>query len=137
MSFRLYNVYVHLQWWIRSGWKPFTTIKDVLKAKVDKNLHNNLLNSTILVAMLYAREMWVTLKKEDQYCCERKSEGWDCRIQKMQVLLGQIYCKIHRQQVNLHSHQVVYERLKKTNWKTSMKLSSNLGQYGEEGLNQE
>ena len=37
---------------IRSWWKAFITIKDVLKAKLDKTLCANLFNSTILHASL-------------------------------------------------------------------------------------
>ena len=40
---------VEILWRIRSGWKAFATIKDVLKT-----LHANLFNSTVLLVMLYA-----------------------------------------------------------------------------------
>ena len=50
---------------IRSGWKAFTT-KDVLKAKLDKILHVNLFNSTVLPVILYTSETWATIKTEKQ-----------------------------------------------------------------------
>ena len=51
---------------IRSGWKVFTTPKNVFKAKLDKILRANLFNNSILPAMLYANEMGPTSKRKEQ-----------------------------------------------------------------------
>ena len=59
------NMGVEILWRLKSGWKPFPMIKVVLKAKLDKTLHANLFNSIILPLMLYASEMWATMKKEE------------------------------------------------------------------------
>ena len=41
-------------------------VKDVLKAKLDKTLHANLFNSTILPATFYKNKTWATIKNEEQ-----------------------------------------------------------------------
>ena len=51
---------------IRSEWKAFTLIKDVLEVNFYKTLHANVFNSTVLLAMLYASEIWATVMKEEQ-----------------------------------------------------------------------
>ena len=51
---------------LRSEWKPFNTLKDVLKAELHKDLRINLFNSTIFPVMLYISEIWATTKKEEQ-----------------------------------------------------------------------
>ena len=51
---------------IRSGWKAFNSVKDVLKAKLDKATRTHLFNGTVLPAMLYASETWATTKREEQ-----------------------------------------------------------------------
>ena len=55
-------------------------IKDVLKVKLDKTLCDNLINSTILTAMLYSRETSGTTKEEQrlirtQRAMERSMQG--------------------------------------------------------------
>ena len=47
-------------------WKTFTSIKDDLRAKLDKIFCANLFNSTILLAMLYAIKTWATIEKKEK-----------------------------------------------------------------------
>ena len=56
---------VEILWRRRSG-GVFTTIKDVLKANLDKTLRANHFNNSILPAMVYTDEMWSTIKMEEQ-----------------------------------------------------------------------
>ncbi len=51
---------------IRSGWRAFNSIKDVLQKTRDKALRAHLFNTTVLPAMLYASETWATTKREEQ-----------------------------------------------------------------------
>ena len=51
---------------IRAGWKAFNSVKDVLKARLDKSTRAGLFNATVLPAMLYACETWATTKREEQ-----------------------------------------------------------------------
>ena len=51
---------------IRPGWKEFTTIKDMLKAKLNKILCANLFSTIIFPVMLLTSKMWATTKKEEQ-----------------------------------------------------------------------
>ena len=44
----------------------WTSIRDVLKGKLDKNTHANLFNGTVLPALLYGSRTWVTTKIEEQ-----------------------------------------------------------------------
>ena len=43
-----------------SSWKAFTTMKDVLKAKQNKTLNENLIYRTVIYVMLYVSETWAT-----------------------------------------------------------------------------
>ena len=60
---------------IISGWKVFTTIKEVLKIKLDKTLHANVFNNTILHAMLRVSKTWATMKKE--HCLFQLGGLWE------------------------------------------------------------
>ena len=51
---------------IRSGWKAFIMLKNVLKAKLDNTQCVNLFNSNVLSAMLYKSKIWATMKKDEQ-----------------------------------------------------------------------
>ena len=51
---------------VRLSPTTFAVIKDVLKAKLDKILRANLLNSTALPVMLDSSETWPTMNKEEQ-----------------------------------------------------------------------
>ena len=44
-----------------------TAIKDVLKAKLGKNLSANFFNGTVLSEILYEREIYATIKKENRF----------------------------------------------------------------------
>ena len=56
---------IEILWRIITQRKEFTTIKIVLKTKLDKTLRANLFNNTGLPAMLYTNEIWMTTKKEE------------------------------------------------------------------------
>lgn len=43
------------------------SIHDVLKGNLDKAICKNFFNSTVVSAMLYASEVWVTTKREEQW----------------------------------------------------------------------
>ena len=60
------DMYAEITQRIRSGWKAFTKIKDVLKAKLNNTLGANFFNSTVLLAMLYTNKTWATMEKEEQ-----------------------------------------------------------------------
>ena len=49
----------------KSGWEGFTTIKDVLKTKLDKTLLSNPFNSTVFSTILYVSGMRATIKKKN------------------------------------------------------------------------
>ena len=125
---------------ITSWWKAFTLIKDVLKAKLDKTLYDNLFNSTTLpVCYMQAKHglqqrlrieigygtvwygkihagnivAWVHLKWGNLRV--EQSEGCDCRVLKAEVLLGWTYWKVHRQQLDPYSCQVTFKWLETTN----------------------
>ena len=48
---------------------PHTFMKNkiVLKAKIDKPLHTNLFNNSVLMAILYTSKIWYTTKKKQQW----------------------------------------------------------------------
>ena len=101
-----------------------------IKPKLDKTLSANLFKSTILSAMLYASGMWADPCRK--YCCMSISKGrnlraeWseesDSRVQKAEVMLGWMHCKIHRQQIDLYSYQVLSKRLDTANCKSSLMM---------------
>ena len=103
---------------IRSGWKAFITIRDIIKAKLYQTLRKNLFNSTVVPAMFNVNETLSTKKKEHcLYTIQRTVErpmktiliherrefgsrgewsgGFDHQAAISEVLLGWTCCKVH------------------------------------------
>ena len=125
---------VEILGWIRLGWKA--TLKDVLKAKPDKFLHDNLFSSTVLTEILSTSKMWATTKWLDMAwrSMERfmprifvawahlkcgnsrteRNEGHDRGEPKVEVSLGHIRCQDHREEMDPCCCRVMSEKPEST-----------------------
>ena len=133
---------------IKSRLRSFIIIKYVLKAKLDKTLHANFFNCTILPAISYTSGARASKKKgrtatrcntegyemihawniiawaHPKWGTSRAdlNEGYDHGVPKVELTLSWTYHKVSRQQVDPCSCWVASGRLEMTKWKTFMTM---------------
>ena len=92
------NIDVKISWRIRSGWKAFTMIKDVVKETMDKNLYAIVFSSTV-----FAHEV-ICKQNMDCHEQERTATGYDTEDYR-KIYAENIVVWAHLKQGNLEAEQ--------------------------------